>query len=129
MILICKGVKVMAMNAELIGIGPYSSDLNDCMEYGPTGYENVEPGALVLITFFRCNSTDQSIKLADIFKIEAWDFNTFHIKTVPVSTYDKLQSLIIEIDGYYTEQEALKYVDDFVKCFRAGFTFLYHPNG
>jgi len=55
----------MSINAELIGVGPYSEKILDCLEYPAHCYHNISEGTMVIVTLFQCKGSSKSRNLAE----------------------------------------------------------------
>jgi hypothetical protein len=114
----------MGMDADLLAIGPFSSDIADILDYPPEYYEGVKPGTKVITTVFLCETTDQSNGLAEALGIDPWDFGAHEI---PFSKVDAvaLTEWAEETDPF----EGLADVMRMLRLAQKGFTFFFRPNG
>lgn len=118
----------MSMEARIVGIGKFKKELVDALGYPEKFYDDTKEGVPVSVSFFQCNTSSQSKELAQTFEIEPWDFNTFHIKKLYPVIFNNLVTLWWKIKGY-SQQETEEYVNKFIRCFNAGFIFVFEPNG
>jgi len=117
----------MGMEAHILAVGQYRKDITDCLDYVNDYYEDTREGVLVATRLFHCNTTNQSRELANAFGIDPWDFNTHHIKAAAaedMGTQLALSNLIDSSAEMWPEE-----LEQFQKLARAGFLFLYEPNG
>lgn len=112
----------MSMDADVIGIGPFSQDIIDLLDYPAEYYDNVKHGAIIVVTVFRAPSTESSYLLASALGVDAWDFNTHKIDPKNV----KMQELEEFVGGATTH--SLEDVTRFIKFVGKGFTFFYCLN-
>jgi hypothetical protein len=107
----------MGLDADVIGFGPFSDSIRECLDYPEDYYESTNEGQLVVVSFFPCVTDEQSRFLAESLGCEVWDFNTHEIDAGRVDR-SKLEQLFREED-----------VKWFFRCMRKGFKFFYRPNG
>ena len=63
----------MGLDAQIIAIGPYSSEVDSSLEYGTAFYADVTPGTIVVTNVFIACSSETSHKLAAAFGVGAMD--------------------------------------------------------
>lgn len=114
----------MGMEAEVIGIGLFKKELADSLDYPSDFYDETNEGSLVTASFFHCRTSDSSRRLAGALGMETWDFNAHRITSLDKIDWKLLYELA---EGYCWVEE--KDFEGFKKCFEAGFTLMYIPNG
>ena len=107
----------MGLDAQVIGIGPFSPDIAESLEYGAQRYAEVEPGATVVTTVFLAATSGESHDLAEAFGVGAFEMGKHHLDAQKVSI-EKLRSLGDE-----------RGIADFLNLRDHGFQFYYLPNG
>jgi len=112
----------MGLDADIICIGKFSKEIEDCLEYDCEFYKDTAPGTTVITHVFHCNTSDQSKWLAKALGGEAWDFNTHHINK------DKVNWVAL-YEMMYTEWDKELEVRKFARLLDAGFICIYQPNG
>lgn len=112
----------MGMKARVIGVGPFKKELAEHMDY-PDYHDETDENVTVVSTFFRCSTADSSRELAYALGVQPWDFNTHHVKSVDQVAWEVLRGL-----GESQAWEEKDYVG-FEKCLKAGWIFVYEPNG
>ena len=88
----------MGLDADVICVGIFSKDIAAHLDYEDEAYENVEEGRVVVTDFFGCNTSSQSVELADALGVDANDFNTHAIPKDRDIDWDAL-SLMCEKNG------------------------------
>jgi hypothetical protein len=63
----------MGLDAQVIAIGPFSTDIASALEYGEQRYAAVPIGATVVSTVFLAATTDESVALAAAFGVGAFE--------------------------------------------------------
>jgi hypothetical protein len=117
----------MGMNAYVLGVGPFSDGINDCLSYPVEYYRETESGRLVTTSLFHCATTALSGHLAELLEIDRWDFNAHHLNALAIvkkwdeMSEDKLNDLYILWGD--------EYMDNFIRLAKAGFTMIYMPGG
>jgi hypothetical protein len=110
----------MGMNAELLAIGEFQENIADSLDYDKSYYKNLLYGDKVITTVFKCNTSEQSIELAEILGFDAWDFREHFVKSYLIKKI-KFEDLFM----YFDEGEIAK----FERLIQHGFTFIYRPQG
>ncbi|RPI54301.1 MAG: hypothetical protein EHM49_03310 [Deltaproteobacteria bacterium] len=113
----------MGMDADVIGIGKFSSDTAHLLDYSPDFYSDTKEGADVITTVFLAGTSDQSHQLARAMGVDPWDFNTHKINASKVSVFE-LRKFV-----EYSPDHEEKDIDGFIQLVEKGFTFFYRPNG
>lgn len=113
----------MGMDADVIGIGKFSSDIVDLLDYPPEFYSDTQEGADIITTVFIAGTSDQSHQLARAMGIDPWDFNAHKIDTSKVSADE-----LVEFVEHSPDHEE-KDIDEFMQLVEKGFTFFFRPNG
>ena len=104
-------------HAVIIGIGPYSKDIDDCMDREPDCYRNVPEGSPVLVHFFECYSKKEVAKLTELLNItDAYDVNSQIITLDTITPTDKEQL----IQMFYEDD-----INQFLTLLGKGFTFIF----
>jgi hypothetical protein len=106
----------MGLDAQVIGIGPFSQDVAESLEYGAQRYAEVEPGATVVTTVFLAATSSESYDLAEAFGVGAFEMGKHHLDAQRVSI-EKLRSLCDERE-----------ISDFLNLREHGFECYYMPN-
>ena len=112
----------MGMEANILCIGQFKKTIAKYLDYEETEYEDTNKGVAVISMFFHCNSSQQSLELAEAVGVEPFNFNTHQIERDKVR-WCMLQELCDknpEWANYHIE--ALKALLD------AGFICIYQPN-
>jgi hypothetical protein len=108
----------MAMEAEVVAIGNFSSNIAAYLEYSEERYRDTREGVPVLTVLFHVyNGTNASMEMASCFGVDAWDFNTHHLNPANANV-DKLRRMF-----------DAKEVEAFLALRDAGFQFYFMPNG
>jgi hypothetical protein len=107
----------MGLDSFVIGFGPFSRDIVNCLDYSEDFYEGTKEGTIVFTTFFQCNTSSQSRELAEALGCDVWDFNTHKVDISKVNL-DQLMLLFPRSE-----------VSDFLQCYDKGFVVFYQPNG
>jgi len=114
----------VGLDANVICVGQFSKDIVDYLDYESNAYENVQDGAIVITTFFNCNTSDQSHQLAKALGADAWDFNTHAILKNKVN-WEALREL---------SETCAEWGEESIQQFRCllkekNFICVYQPNG
>jgi|SRR5690348_5277548 len=107
----------MGLDAEIIGVGPFTREIAGLLDYPSEYYENARDGAIVTTRLFGCLTSADSHALAKCFGFEAFDFNRHHLQDQTVNE-DSLRALF-----------GAEEVDRFLLLKSKGFQFHYRPNG
>ena len=107
----------MGLDAAVIAIGPFGSEVVDHLEYGADSYACAREGARIVTTVFTAETTDASERLARAFGVGAWDLGRHHLDPAGA-----------DVDGL-TEISSEREVADFLALRAAGFEFFYQPHG
>jgi hypothetical protein len=106
----------MGLDAQIIGIGPFSEAINEALEYPPDYYNSVPTGATVITLVFEALTSEQSHTLAQCFGVGAMDLGR-HLLGASIADIDTLRR---------------NFGDEEVHHFRllrdAGFQFYFMPN-
>lgn len=114
----------MGMDAQLIGVGPFSPMIKEHLDYQPSCYDGVERGTIIITILATCSSTAQSRKLAAALDIDPWDFSQHRLLTLSHSQIERAGEAIA--GGEDSAMLMAERLSLFVAC---GFTFFYLPNG
>jgi hypothetical protein len=110
----------MGMDAELIGIGPYSSELSEFMEYEDLDVPN---GTIVIGTLVACSGSSSSRQLAQILGISAHNFQHHcNLDVTKINGYE-LDALARSLGNDVCSREGI------FALHRAGWKFHFKPNG
>ena len=113
----------MGMDADVIGAGPYSDDIQHILDYPADYYHKTKPGTIILVTLFIAESTQESHELAEALGVDPWDFNTHRINPEKLDK-GSLMEYACGAAGY-----GIEHVEAFFKLIEKGFSFFYRPNG
>jgi hypothetical protein len=113
----------MGMDADIIGIGPYSDSIAHLLSYSPAFYMDTKEGAEIITTVYLAETTASSHALAQAVGVEPWDFNTHKIDVVNIHTVELVEFL--SHSSMYMEEDAGRIFE----LAKKGFTFFYRPNG
>ncbi|WP_431258423.1 hypothetical protein ACQ86G_28590 [Roseateles chitinivorans] len=69
----------MGLDAQVIAIGPFSSEIADALEYNAQRYADVADGATVITTIFLAPTTGDSHALAAAFGVVAFETGKHHL--------------------------------------------------
>lgn len=106
----------MGLDAQVIAIGPFSSEVTSALEYGENLYADVEPGASVVTNVFIAGSSDVSYRLASAFGVGAMDLGKHKL--------DPRNADISKLIDVFGESNVAQF-----QCLaRNGFNFFYIPN-
>lgn len=106
----------MGLDAQVIAIGPFSSDVLPVLEYAPHCYENVNQGTTVILNVFLACTSEASHQLAAAFGVGAMDLGRHELRPECANT-----DLLVEIFGKQN-------VERFLLLSMHGFRFYYLPN-
>jgi hypothetical protein len=112
----------MGYDANVICIGPFQKSIAKHLDYSEDEYDSVEEGTIVIATLFNCNTTDQSLNLADCLGCDPCDFNTHQIKASKVKWGE-----LLELTSECAEMSE-KDVEGLGDLFNNLFICLYQPN-
>ena len=107
----------MGLDAQVIAIGPFSTDIASALEYGERRYEGVPSGATVVSTVFLAATTEESVALAAAFGVGAFEMGK-HRLAAQKGDIGRLTELFGEADAR-----------NFQRLAASGFEFFYMPNG
>jgi hypothetical protein len=112
------------MFAEVIGIGPFSKDIIEYLEYSEICYENTNAGAIVTVRLFGIGEgTAVSQEFAKCLGISnGWDFNQHKIDSSKVN-----RSALLEFVSRYTDYD--EDAGSMIALLEKGFEFHFLPNG
>jgi hypothetical protein len=106
----------MGLDAQVIGIGPFSQKLVPSLDYPKDFYAEVAEGATVITLVFEALTSEQSHKLADCFKVKAMELGN-HVLNPDLA------------DLVWLENEfGPEAVQNFQVLRQANFKFYYLPN-
>lgn len=106
----------MGLDAQVIAIGPYSSDVASSLEYGEKFYAGVEPGTTVATNVFLAGTSEASHKLAAAFGVGAMELGRHKLNPQAAQ--------IAELTEVFGEANVAQF-----QCLaRSGFNFFYLPN-
>ena len=106
----------MGLDAQVIAIGPYSSEIATSLEYGERFYSEVVPGTTVVTNVFIAGTSDASHKLASAFAVGAMELGKHKLEPA--------QANIAQLEEVFGEENTRQ----FSRLAQAGFTFFYLPN-
>ena len=106
----------MGLDAQVIAIGPYSSEIVSSLEYGEKFYTGVAPGTTVVTNVFLAGTSDASNKLASAFGVEAMELGRHKL--------DPNRADIAQLEEVFGNQN----VQQFRHLAQADFAFFYLPN-
>lgn len=106
----------MGLDAQVIAIGPFSTEVASALEYGENFYTGVMPGATIVTNVFIAGTSDESHKLAAAFGVGAMDLGRHKLEP---GNADILK--LIDVFGKSN-------VAQFQCLARNGFSFFYLPN-
>ncbi|OWQ45660.1 hypothetical protein CDL60_17445 [Roseateles noduli] len=106
----------MGLDAQLIAIGPFSQDIASALEYGPTAYADVTPGATVVTNVLVACTSSASHLLAKAFGVGAMELGKHHLRP---ETAD-----LALLRQEFGDND----VDKFQRLAAHGFQFYYLPN-
>ena len=107
----------MGLDAQVIAIGPFSTDIESALEYGEQHYEGVAPGATVVSTVFLAATSSESHELAAAFGVGAFEMGRHRL--------DSRQADLTALATRFGETD----VTNFRRLAARGFEFFYMPNG
>lgn len=110
----------MGMNAELMAIGRFKSEIAKVLEYPEDSYQDVKPGTMIITQVCQMNTSASSRELASILGCDPWDFNTHYLGHAKDVNSEKVEELT-ELTG--PDMDAFAILRD------AGFVFFFVPNG
>lgn len=106
----------MGLDAQVIAIGPYSSEVASSLEYGESFYVGVAPGTVVVINVFLACTSEDSHKLASAFGVGAMELGKHKLKPDTAN--------VAELIDVFGESNVAQF-----QCLaRNGFAFFYLPN-
>ena len=106
----------MGFDAQVIAIGPYSTEVASALEYGPEFYQGISVGITVITNVFVAGTSEVSQKLAEAFGVQAMELGNHMLAASKADTYI-LAALFGEVE-----------VEKFLLLARHGFNFYYLPN-
>lgn len=106
----------MGLDAQVIAIGPYSSEIATSLEYGPKHYSDVELGTTVVTNVFVAGTSECSHQLAAAFGVGAMELGKHKL--------DPAQANVAQLVEVFGEENTLQ----FTRLAQAGFAFFYLPN-
>jgi hypothetical protein len=120
-------IQAMGMAADLIAIGPFSSEVASFLEYSSERYQHTREGTPVIRQLFGItHGSNASTAFAACLGItDPWNFNQHKV----VSANVDLQGLR---DFFATLQDGEEFLPDleaFVALRKHGFDFFFRPNG
>ena len=124
----------MGMDAYVIGIGPLTKEILDKggLEYSSNNYDGTPLGTVITSTFFHCNTTSQSMELANILGVgDRYNFadHSFNKETKPeLSDINAWIELLVLAESTLDNEYATKVRDTFYECFNTGWIFFYRPD-
>lgn len=106
----------MSLDAQVVAIGPFSSDVASALEYGENFYAGVELGATVVTNVFIAGTSDASHMLASAFGVGAMDLGRHKL--------DPWRADISKLIDVFGQSNVMQF-----QCLaRNGFSFFYLPN-
>ena len=106
----------MGLDAQVIGIGPYSQKLVSSLEYPQHFYPDVAEGKTVITHVFEALTSEQSHSLAESFGVKAMDLGDHVLKPDSAD--------LIQLERVFGSEPVQK----FQTLQQAGFKFYYLPN-
>ncbi|CAG1021595.1 hypothetical protein MTYM_01108 [Methylococcales bacterium] len=106
----------MGLDAQVIAIGPYSSEVTTSLEYGTPFYAGIAPGSVVVTNVFIAGTSESSHKLASAFGVGAMELGKHKL--------DPGGANIAQLTDLFGEDNVAQF-----QCLaRHGFSFFYLPN-
>lgn len=106
----------MGLDAQVIAIGPYSSEVASSLEYEESFYVGVVPGTVVVTNVFLACTSEDSHKLASAFGVGAMELGKHQLNPETAN--------VAELANVFGESN----VAEFQCLVRNGFSFFYLPN-
>ena len=106
----------MGLDAQVIAIGPYSSEVVSSLEYGESFYVGVAPGTVIVTNVFLACTSEDSHKLASAFGVGAMELGKHKLNPDAAN--------VAELVNVFGENN----VAEFQCLARNGFSFFYLPN-
>jgi len=108
----------MGLDSEIVCIGQYKAELNDCMDYD---YKDVPDGTLVSAILLHCSTSSLSSELANCLGVDINDVTTYPIIA------DKINKLSLKSINSIEWDDHLE-VDKFIRLLNNGFICIFRPN-
>jgi hypothetical protein len=106
----------MGLDAQVIAIGPYSSEVASSLEYAESFYFGVAPGTIVVTNVFLACTSEDSHKLASAFGVGSMELGKHKLNPEMAN--------IAELVNVFGESN----VAEFQCLANNGFSFFYLPN-
>lgn len=105
----------------LLAIGPFSFQVEDCLDFGPAFYIGTKRGTKIITTVLVCPTTSLGDELARALGISLWDFNQHFFDGGKIN-WDGLHKWMKENeDVIHNEYKRCRILAN------NGFTFIYRP--
>jgi hypothetical protein len=106
----------MGLDAQVIGVGPYSGEVASSLEYGASFYAGVAPRTVVVTNVSIAATSEASHKLASAFGVGGMDLGKHKL--------DPYRANFVELTDIFGEGTVAQF-----RCLaRNGFDFFYLPN-
>ena len=107
----------MSTNAHLIGVGPFSEDIVNYLDYPVHWYKEVMNGHRVITHLFLCSSKYETDQLCNILGIEAMEFSTHEIKKSKID--------FLDLNIWCENRDIMDHYLGFEKLLDQGFEFMF----
>ena len=122
----------MGMEAELIGIGPYSDRVKNHLAYPAEDYRGITLGTKVYTLVAYCETSHQSRDLADLCQVKIGEFGSHYINRERAKLLaQKFEDMPWEEKVRLEEDwrpDVMAVMDKFIVLARGGFEFYFLPN-